>query len=53
MIFNEDVGQRFETLTQAYIALLQTTHFTEVTARQMSVDSLWARTWLAAQSEAS
>jgi hypothetical protein len=49
VIFSKETGQRFETLTQAYIALLQHTLFHEATAEQMSVENLWARTWQAAQ----
>jgi len=49
MVFSKETGQRFETLTQAYIALLQHTLFHEATAEQMSVENLWARTWQAAQ----
>jgi hypothetical protein len=47
MIFSKDVGQKFEMLTAEYIHLLQTTRFDEVTAKQMSVETLWNHTWQA------
>ena len=43
MFFSKETGQRFETLSQAYIALLQHTLFHEATAEQMSVENLWGK----------
>jgi hypothetical protein len=45
MLFSKEVGDRFESLSDAYIDLLQNTKFSPATGRAMAVNTLWAQTW--------
>lgn len=45
MIFNREIGDRFETVSDAFLDLLKTARFHDNTGKVMSVDNLWKRTW--------
>lgn len=49
MIFTKEIGDKFESLSDAYIDLLNNTQFCRATGQALSVNNLWKQTWEATE----